>query len=175
MSLPARQQRMLNGIEAALQASEPQLASMFAVFARLTEDEGPAETERLSGFRLSASGNVRAFLAIPVLFALLISGALLAGASRGPTSCGAARLAGYSLTGSTGQTGRQVRRDCSSATKTGRTASPSRPAAPVTSARPAGHSRPGAATRPGAVSRPANLASPAVPALSPAPPGSRPS
>jgi hypothetical protein len=52
MSLPARQQRMLDGIERVLQASEPKLASMFAIFARLTSDEGPAMTERLRPRRL---------------------------------------------------------------------------------------------------------------------------
>jgi len=39
MSLPAGQQRVLHGIEGALKASEPQLASMFAIFAQLHQDE----------------------------------------------------------------------------------------------------------------------------------------
>jgi hypothetical protein len=42
MSLPARQQRVLDMIEGVLQASEPKLAAMFAMFARLTGGEGPA-------------------------------------------------------------------------------------------------------------------------------------
>jgi hypothetical protein len=39
MSLPAGQERTLHDIEGALQASEPQLAFMFAIFTRLNRDE----------------------------------------------------------------------------------------------------------------------------------------
>jgi hypothetical protein len=39
MSLPAGQQRILDAIEDALRASEPLLASMFAIFDRLSTNE----------------------------------------------------------------------------------------------------------------------------------------
>jgi hypothetical protein len=39
MSLPARQQRVIDNLEGALQASEPHLASMFTIFAQLHEKE----------------------------------------------------------------------------------------------------------------------------------------
>ena len=43
MSLPARQQQILDQIEQVLQAADPQLNSMFAAFARLApRDAGPA-------------------------------------------------------------------------------------------------------------------------------------
>jgi len=47
MSLPACQQRALDSIESALQRREPRLASMFAMFTRLTTGEGAPRTERL--------------------------------------------------------------------------------------------------------------------------------
>jgi hypothetical protein len=47
MSLPACQQRVLDTIENALQKREPRLASMFAMFTRLTRGEGLPRTERL--------------------------------------------------------------------------------------------------------------------------------
>jgi hypothetical protein len=48
MTLPACQQRLLDTIETALQKREPRLASMFAMFTRLNNDEGIPRTERLS-------------------------------------------------------------------------------------------------------------------------------
>jgi hypothetical protein len=47
VSLPAGQQRALDGIESALQAREPRLASMFAIFTRLAGDEAVPRTESL--------------------------------------------------------------------------------------------------------------------------------
>ena len=44
MSLPARQQRALDRMEGALRASEPHLASMYAIFGRLNAGE-PIEDE----------------------------------------------------------------------------------------------------------------------------------
>jgi Protein of unknown function (DUF3040) len=116
MSLSARQQRMLDGIERVLQASEPKMASMFAIFTRLTKDEGPAMTERLRSRRLAlgfsapwllpprllpprllpSSRNLGAFVLLPVALAMLITGILLGGPPRG---CDA-RLTGVSLNGS---------------------------------------------------------------------------
>ena len=39
MTLPVAQQRVLDRMEGALQASEPHLASMFSIFTRLNADE----------------------------------------------------------------------------------------------------------------------------------------
>ena len=47
MSLPARQERILSGIENALRAGEPRMASRFAIFTRLTRDEELPRTEQL--------------------------------------------------------------------------------------------------------------------------------
>jgi len=47
MSLPACQERILSGIERALRAGEPRLASRFAMFTRLTRDEELPRTEQL--------------------------------------------------------------------------------------------------------------------------------
>jgi hypothetical protein len=47
MSLPARELRVLSGIETALQAGEARLTLMFAIFTRLAADEGKPGTEDL--------------------------------------------------------------------------------------------------------------------------------
>jgi hypothetical protein len=47
MSLPAGQQEILDGIAETLKASEPRLASMFAIFGRLFTNDGPPLRERL--------------------------------------------------------------------------------------------------------------------------------
>jgi hypothetical protein len=47
VSVPAREQRVLNEIEVMLQAGEERLASMFALFTRLARDEGMPGTEDL--------------------------------------------------------------------------------------------------------------------------------
>jgi hypothetical protein len=46
--LPVREERVLDGIEGDLRGCEPRLVSMFAIFTRLTRDEGapPAEPRR---------------------------------------------------------------------------------------------------------------------------------
>ncbi len=48
MSLPAGQQRILDGIAEVLRANEPRLASMFAIFTRLSKDEPPPRREQLT-------------------------------------------------------------------------------------------------------------------------------
>jgi len=48
VSLPTRQQSVLNGMNHALEARDPGLASMFATFTRLTRDDGPPQAERLA-------------------------------------------------------------------------------------------------------------------------------
>lgn len=47
MSLPAGQQQILDGMAETLKASEPRLASMFAIFGRLFTNDGPPLRERL--------------------------------------------------------------------------------------------------------------------------------
>lgn len=51
MSLPACQQRVLDGMAKALQANEPRLAAMFTIFNRLASDEPFAQRERLPDWR----------------------------------------------------------------------------------------------------------------------------
>jgi len=47
MTLPAGEQQTLDGIAETLRASEPRLASMFAIFGRLCRNDGPPLRERL--------------------------------------------------------------------------------------------------------------------------------
>ena len=94
MSLPACQQRALDRMEGALRASEPHLASMYAIFGRLNAGE-PIAAERLTRKRLrQASTTMYAIVLIPVMFAAIIIGALLGG-SRTTAAC----EAGYSVGG----------------------------------------------------------------------------
>jgi hypothetical protein len=50
MSLPAGQQRVLDAIENRLSTREPRLASMFAIFTRLTTNEALPRLEALDAF-----------------------------------------------------------------------------------------------------------------------------
>jgi hypothetical protein len=97
MSLPGRQQRVINQIEGALCASEPQLAAMFAVFARLSEDQ-PVAAEPLTGSlrrRWLAPGNAMyAILLVPVMFIAVIIGAVLGGSARNTATCDVGYSAG---------------------------------------------------------------------------------
>lgn len=47
MGLPARQRRVLDGIEDTLRGSDPRLATMFAIFGQLTRDEEMPRIEEL--------------------------------------------------------------------------------------------------------------------------------
>ena len=47
MGLPARQRRVLDRIEGALRGSDPRLAALYAIFARLTRDEEIPRIEQL--------------------------------------------------------------------------------------------------------------------------------
>lgn len=98
MALPACQQRALDRMEGALRASEPHLASMYAIFGRLNAGE-PIGRERLARKRLRWLQHGTAMYAIvllPVMFAAIIVGALLGGGARSNT---AACEAGYSVGG----------------------------------------------------------------------------
>lgn len=96
MSLPACQQRVLDRMEGALRASEPQLASMYAIFARLNAGE-PVRAERLTRKRLrwAYPGTVMyAIVLVPVMFAAIVVAALLGGGARSATACEASYSAG---------------------------------------------------------------------------------
>jgi len=95
MSLPACQQRALNHMEGALRASEPRLASMYAMFARLNVGE-PIGAEQLARKRrwVQPGTAMYAIVLVPVMFAAIIVGAVLGG-SRTTAAC----EAGYSVGG----------------------------------------------------------------------------
>src|ERR1700750_1875946 len=96
MALPACQQRALDRIEGALRASEPQLASMYAIFGRLNAGE-PIGMEQLARKRLRLLQHGTAMYAIvllPVMFAAIIVGALLRGGARSNTAACEARYSG---------------------------------------------------------------------------------
>jgi len=104
MSLPACQQRALDHMEGALRASEPDLASMFAIFGRLNAGE-PIGRERLARQRrrwLHAGTTMYAIVLVPVMFAAIIVGALLGSGSRSTAAC----EAGYSVGGVSPLSGR---------------------------------------------------------------------
>jgi hypothetical protein len=92
VSLPVSQQRVLAGIENALEGGEPRLGSMFAIFTRLTRDEEVPRTEALpeetfpwlSG-RLTATW--RAVIAVPVILGLVTLFVLTAISSSAPQGC----------------------------------------------------------------------------------------
>jgi len=96
MSLPACQQRVLDRMEGALRASEPQLTSMYTIFSRLNADE-PIGTEQLARKRLrwfQPGTALYAIVLIPVMFAAIIVGALLGGGARSTTACDASYSVG---------------------------------------------------------------------------------
>jgi hypothetical protein len=78
--LPAGQQQVLDRIETDLEGCEPRLRSMFAIFTRLTRDDGVPRTESLcpEGHRfrwtrpdLGLTGRLRAVIAVPLFLALV--------------------------------------------------------------------------------------------------------
>ena len=77
--LPVSQQRVLDGIESVLEGGEPRLGSLFAIFTRLTRDEGAPRTEALRAETLlrrawPAGGlttSVRAIIAVPLIVGLV--------------------------------------------------------------------------------------------------------
>jgi len=121
MGLPACQQRALDRMEGALKASEPHMAAMFAIFARLSVGE-PVGTESLAAQRgrrwwLRPGATLSVLVLLPVVFALIITGALLGGPSRAAGTC----ATGFPPVGSLAQVSRS---SCQLAGKQGqRTAS----------------------------------------------------
>jgi hypothetical protein len=92
VSLPASQQRVLDRMEGALQASEPQLVSMFSIFTRINADE-PVGAEPLARPRprrlrwLRAGTTIYAFVLVPVMFAMITLGALLSSRAHTVATC----------------------------------------------------------------------------------------
>jgi hypothetical protein len=97
--LPACQQRALDGIESGLQACEPRLASMFAIFTRLAKDEAVPRTESLRAeTRVARSwlhgltATPRAILAIPLILGFMALVVFLA--MNGPAAHGCGPVGG---------------------------------------------------------------------------------
>ena len=90
MSLPARQKRVLSGIENALREGEPRLASRFAIFTQLTCGEELPRTEQLVPQpwhrRWLTGARLRAVLTIPAALAALVA-ALLFASTTGARAC----------------------------------------------------------------------------------------
>lgn len=63
MGLPVRQRRVLDGIESKLRESDPRLAAMFAIFARLARDEEMPRIEELRDRVAMRLARVRVLLA----------------------------------------------------------------------------------------------------------------
>src|SRR5690242_3207747 len=81
VSLPTYQQSLLNGMDRALEARDPCLASMFAIFTRLNSRDGPPRTERLgpgSGSLAVALRWTRTSAAIPILIVIALMAAIIA-------------------------------------------------------------------------------------------------
>ena len=102
MTLPVDQQRVLDRIEGALQASEPHLVSMFSIFTQINADE-PVRAEPLARPRprprrtrwLRAGTTIYAFVLVPVMFAMITIGALLSSRAHSVATC----ETGYSVGG----------------------------------------------------------------------------
>jgi hypothetical protein len=97
MSLPARQQRVITEIDSALRVSEPHLAAMYAMFARLNQQE-PVTAEPLAGTgrrRRTPGDAMFAVVLLPVMSALIILGVLVGG-GRSTGSCDVGYTGGIS-------------------------------------------------------------------------------
>ena len=67
MSLPARQQQILDQIEQVLQAADPRLKSMFAAFARLAPRDAAPATEVITGRPAHRSARRTVLICVVVL------------------------------------------------------------------------------------------------------------
>jgi nicotinamide riboside transporter PnuC len=99
MSLPGRQQAVLDQIERILAAADPQLKSMFAAFARFTSPEDAPETEVISHrtarwWTVLISVMVVGVLSLAMLFAVATSRACPGLSSDQVVASAAVRLAG---------------------------------------------------------------------------------
>jgi hypothetical protein len=91
VSLPAAQQRVLDRMEGTLQASEPHMAAMFAIFARINASE-PVGAEPLARPRrrhrwLQHGTALYAFVLVPVMFTMIVIGAMLSGRAHSAGAC----------------------------------------------------------------------------------------
>lgn len=85
VSLSGYQQSLLNGMDRALEARDPKLASKFAIFTRLTKDDGPPRAERLARgpgltqrvLRMPA-GVLRSSATIPIMLVAGLMAAIIA-------------------------------------------------------------------------------------------------
>jgi nicotinamide riboside transporter PnuC len=101
MSLPGRQQVVLDQIERVLAAADPQLKSMFAAFARFTSHAAPPETEVISrrtarGWLMMISIMVVGVLSLAMLFVVANSRACPGLSSDQVVASAAVRFAGCS-------------------------------------------------------------------------------
>jgi Protein of unknown function (DUF3040) len=106
VSLPASQQRILDRIDRRLRDSDPKLASLFAIFTRLTHDEDMPRIEEIRArlARLGAwvgrrtapvrrriprpSGRVKAILFFPAALAAVICALVLGASGHTAQRCG---------------------------------------------------------------------------------------
>jgi hypothetical protein len=108
MSLPAGQQRILDGIAETLRLTEPRLTAMFAIFTRLAKSEPPPRREQLADHghvawlaapwhRLVGHNERggpawwRLLIVSPMALALIALVVLTCIASQGPAGCGSLR------------------------------------------------------------------------------------
>lgn len=93
MSLPGRERWALGAIEGALEASEPRLTAMFAIFTRLTRGEALTSAERLSRRKLIRWRPGLGYLLFPALAGIALVTTLVVGVATGSTrTCGPARF-----------------------------------------------------------------------------------
>ncbi len=112
MSLPARQQRVLDQIEMFLQARDPALSSLFATFGRLTAHEAMPKLEELKGW---LSRLLQPVMLIPLLVVVIVSSVVAGSFVPGPR-CGtgpAARGTAYVVAGKSGACNPGFRRPAS--------------------------------------------------------------
>jgi hypothetical protein len=94
MSLPARERWALGAIEGALEASEPRMTAMFAIFARLTRGEELTSAERLSRRRLIRWRPGIGYFLFPALASIALITVLVVGlATSSARACGTTALA----------------------------------------------------------------------------------
>lgn len=121
MSLPAHQERILGRMAHSLHASEPHLASMFAIFTKLARDEDMPRLEALdasslpfwgwrqrltrprrnrrspsgSGAAYAPGARLRAILLVPIMLAALAPAIFLGLGGRSVSGCGPAARQQY--------------------------------------------------------------------------------
>ena len=116
MGLPAVQQRVLDRIEGTLKASEPHLAAMFAIFARLSAGEAVIReslARRRRWWWPRPGAALSALVLVPVMLAVILTGVLLGAPSHAGTcavgmpAAGTVPRQGQSGCAPTGRTGQR--------------------------------------------------------------------